>query len=150
MDQVWTDGSHGSLGGNVCVFNWCTNSQPLRKWPLGGSSKWHTNIYHGCKHLWKPIYSDLFRHVECGESVSGSVIQRGDIISPSSAAQLAAETVRWLISVDEFLQALPSLNLKNSLYWWVQMRLKSAPALFMLGQIQPRTFAVRPSFRPKS
>lgn len=41
----------------VC-FNWCANSQPLRKWPLGGSSKWHTNIYCGHKHFCKNVNCD--------------------------------------------------------------------------------------------
>lgn len=43
----------------VCVFNWCSNFQQLRKWPLGGSSKWHTNIYYRHKHFYKHIHASL-------------------------------------------------------------------------------------------
>lgn len=34
-----------------------------------------------------------------------------------------------------------SFNPKNSLYWWVQMKLKSAPALLIRGQMQARNFS---------
>lgn len=74
MNQVRSDGGHGSLRSAVCVFNGCANSEPLRKWPLGGSWKRHTNIYYGHKYfgrarphtLEKAISSEINRSNSAG------------------------------------------------------------------------------------
>ena len=39
-----------------------------------------------------------------------------------------------------------SLYPENSLYWWVQMKLKSAPMLLIKARCRPRTSAVRSHF----
>lgn len=98
------------------MFNCCTNSQALRKWPLGGSLKWHTNIYYGHKHFCKHIHADWARKIQC----SVRIINSPASLARSSTSQLGSGLLRWLISARS--SAL-SHHPENSLYWWVQVKI---------------------------